>query len=68
MNTRDIRDDIMDIRSRFVRASDDEICGIVSTITLALDGDSNDAEHDALIDVAEFMGIAPDQEEYDDGN
>lgn len=49
--------DMIEIRSAFINASDEEIEALVLTITDALEGDSNDAEHDALSDVADFIGL-----------
>jgi hypothetical protein len=37
--------------------STDATIALVDTIKKALEGDSNDAEHDALVDVAQFFGI-----------
>lgn len=40
-----------------LNAKDDEIAELAKAIRSALEGDSNDAEHDALVDVAQFFGI-----------
>lgn len=54
--------DVTPIRRALLDASDAEILALVDTIRTALAGDSNDAEHDALVDVAEALGI----ERYDE--
>lgn len=45
-------------------ASDLEIAELVGVIRSALEGDSNDAEHDALVEVAGFFNI--DYTPFDD--
>lgn len=62
--------DIIEIRSAFINASDEEIEALILTITDALEGESNDAEHDALSDVADFIGLNWNNpyDEDDDGN
>jgi tellurite resistance protein len=50
--------DMTPIRRAVVEASDLELEGLTGVIVAALEGDSNDAEHDALVDVAQFLGLS----------
>lgn len=49
--------DTTPIRRAVLDASDEAITELASTIRAALEGDSNDAEHDALADVADFLNV-----------
>lgn len=51
-------------RHNALNEKDRDILELVETIKNALEGDSNDAEHDALVDVAGFFEI--DWTSYDD--
>lgn len=51
------------IRRRVAEAPDTSIESLADEIRRALEGDSNDAEHDALVSVAGFLGI--DYEPFD---
>ena len=54
--------DTTPFRRAALDAPDVEIVELVEEITSALEGDSNDAEHDALAGVARFFGIDYDPE------
>lgn len=59
--------DTTPFRRAALDTNDDEIVALTREITSALEGDSNDAEHDALVSVAQFFGLEwtalEDQEE-----
>lgn len=48
------------IRRAILDASDDDLEAVAREITDALEGDSNDAEHAALVTVADTLGIGYD--------
>jgi hypothetical protein len=54
--------DTTPFRRRALDARDEEITDLTQSIMRALEGDSNDAEHDALVSVAQFFGIDYDPE------
>jgi hypothetical protein len=59
--------DTTPIRRAVTDASDTELDSLASEIREALEGPSNDAEHDALAAVADFLGIDYDPDAaYDD--
>lgn len=49
--------DTTPLRRRVIDATDDEINNLAREIRDALEGDSNDAERDALAYVAGFLGV-----------
>jgi hypothetical protein len=55
--------DIYGFRRAALGAPDAEIQDLVTEIIGALEGDSNDADHDALVSVAQFFGIEYNPEE-----
>ena len=60
---------VRNFRNSVADASDGEIDDLVDEIRDALEGDSNDAEHDALVSVAQFFAVDyvyPDDVEDDD--
>lgn len=56
--------DTTPFRRAALDAPDAEVVDLIETVKAALEGDSNDAEHDALSDVAGFFGI--DYTPFDD--
>ena len=48
---------ISGFRRTLESTTDDEVASLISEIRDALEGDSNDVEHDALASVAAFFGI-----------
>lgn len=63
----DIKEDTMDdttpIRRRAIEASDEDLSAVAEQVRSALTADSNDAEHDALVAVAELLDITYTTEE-----
>lgn len=49
--------DTIPYRRRMAEADDEQIAVLVHSVREALEGDSNDADHDALVDVAHFFDI-----------
>lgn len=49
--------DMADSKTTDVTYAKPDIAAITAEVRSALEGDSNDAEHDALVSVAEFLGI-----------
>jgi hypothetical protein len=49
--------DVGTIRRAIVDASDDVLEALAFEVRKALEGDSNDAEHDALVSAAAVLGI-----------
>lgn len=45
------------MRTMVLTAGDDNLVALGNTVRAALEGESNDAEHDALVDVALALGI-----------
>lgn len=49
--------DTTPFRRAALDAPDAEVVDLIGTVKAALEGESNDAEHDALAEVAGFFGI-----------
>lgn len=58
MDKRTLNTDTTSFRRAAIDASDAQITALIDEVRSALEGDSNDAEHDALVSVAGFFSIA----------